>query len=482
MTTVSAVHAANVRPFISCLVLKYTGTDLDRPVPLVKEFLKAVASRGRRNVTREIVADGLEGLTRGADARTPDDLDAFVYARSQPPPWLKADAGSYIDTDYELVVMLRWNQYVAIAGGAEFRDGIERWVRGPLCPPFDLVPDLVLEQALLAGEAKGLWLSGTHHRSKTKADTKNVTGMDLHATLSPIEDGSYALNSGRAALAGSTQRIALTGIVGTTPRRSVVWNRPARDFEDFVTALLELLELLEQTEVAGVSASALPQLAASVTTLSGVAGAYEVLVPTPDEILNHPGATDDQLRAAYELEGAVMDVVGSPTDPDFDLVVGKSGAEVGRVAVRVEGSGRSVRFDVRTRGTPSDPADFAAVRSALEELGHMTVYYQSGHVIRDRQTYLYQIPAAPFRNWLFGDFTGFDVAMEKPENASSEAAIHERCGGPRDRSLFGWVARNYASGHLICDDGSGEIADFLHLSIDETLSLIHVKAAHSTAL
>jgi hypothetical protein len=34
---------------------------------------------------------------------------------------------------------------------------------------------------------------------------------------------------------------------------------------------------------------------------------------------------------------------------------------------------------------------------------------------------------------------------------------------------------------LICDDGPGEVADFLHISEDSTLSLIHVKSADSAA-
>jgi hypothetical protein len=60
-------------------------------------------------------------------------------------------------------------------------------------------------------------------------------------------------------------------------------------------------------------------------------------------------------------------------------------------------------------------------------------------------------------------------------------AIHDAITADGDESLFAWVVNQYAQGWLICDDSSGEIADFIHISADQTatLSLIHVKAAAS---
>jgi hypothetical protein len=60
----------------------------------------------------------------------------------------------------------------------------------------------------------------------------------------------------------------------------------------------------------------------------------------------------------------------------------------------------------------------------------------------------------------------------------------KRIGNPSDDSLFTWIYRRCLSGWLWCDDGSGELADFLHLTPDKgkgkrTLSFIHAKGAHS---
>jgi hypothetical protein len=47
-----------------------------------------------------------------------------------------------------------------------------------------------------------------------------------------------------------------------------------------------------------------------------------------------------------------------------------------------------------------------------------------------------------------------------------------------DDSLFGSVVRRFGNGWLTCDDGPGEVADFVHVDPAGVLTLVHVKAAH----
>jgi len=61
-----------------------------------------------------------------------------------------------------------------------------------------------------------------------------------------------------------------------------------------------------------------------------------------------------------------------------------------------------------------------------------------------------------------------------------DQAIHDAIGDDGDRSLFAWVVERCATGWLVCDDGAGEVADFLHL-VDGTLTAIHVKGAHNAS-
>jgi hypothetical protein len=85
---------------------------------------------------------------------------------------------------------------------------------------------------------------------------------------------------------------------------------------------------------------------------------------------------------------------------------------------------------------------------------------------------------------MWTDLTGFDLDREKPHPLSDIG---------NQRSLFDWIQRFWPNhdqsttlpgGWLACDDGSMEVADFIHL--DEranppVLSLIHVKGAHSAS-
>jgi len=66
--------------------------------------------------------------------------------------------------------------------------------------------------------------------------------------------------------------------------------------------------------------------------------------------------------------------------------------------------------------------------------------------------------------------------------AGDGIVMHQNIGQPGDTSIFGWVVQNIGPGWLICDDGAGEVADFVHLAPDNTLTLVPVKAAHSESL
>lgn len=61
----------------------------------------------------------------------------------------------------------------------------------------------------------------------------------------------------------------------------------------------------------------------------------------------------------------------------------------------------------------------------------------------------------------------------------NDAAVHAAIGRDGGNSLFAWVVDHYADGWLTCDDGQGEVADFVHLSPEGDLTLIHIKKAGS---
>ena len=215
--------------------------------------------------------------------------------------------------------------------------------------------------------------------------------------------------------------------------------------------------------------------------LSEVRGAYDILAVTADDLPTSTDITDEMTRAAEVLEHAVLRVIGSPTSADFRLEVGLDGSFGGvlQAAVRMSGDDAVLAFGPDPAVAATNPV---SVRKVLDALGHrdlLAVYYDSGHVLGPHGIGRRNVTPMPFENWQFLDFSGFDITVEKPGRTPSE--IHSNIGSGQDTSLFGWVARYYSSGWLVCDDGPGEVADFVHISPDGVLSMIHVKAAHSSS-
>ena len=110
----------------------------------------------------------------------------------------------------------------------------------------------------------------------------------------------------------------------------------------------------------------------------------------------------------------------------------------------------------------------------------LTIYYDSGHMVDGRSIWSREVRTVPFPRWKFLDFAGFDISKEKPAGRSPDE-IHSAIGLKGDDSLFNWVVNFYSTGWITCDDGPGEVADFVHVSQEGILSLIHVKGANTRA-
>lgn len=476
---VRSIDPAVVHPYCTFLVVEYTGSNIDRAIPSMVDLLKqGLRPYGSRRST--LLASGLDPdtITLVVNDRDDDGLDGFVFSDQRQPSWAKES--SYTDIDHHLVVVYARRPLLAVHAPERLRTMVVNRIRkGTNPPPFRLVRPTVLRDAFLAGEAKGLWLQGVHPTSPSKADTKNLNGSRLQDALDMFDDSTFTLRAGRAALADDPSRRALRGVAGTTPGQGTVWNGPSDDFTGFVQTAREALDLVESTAKAvGPSSALFPELAAELDSLQGVHGAYEVVVSDSDFL---PPETSDEARdAALALQGTIIDVEGDATGPNFTLSVGHNGYEAGKLRGLVTMDGGVVKVDFSYRSTPSGRGLVSPILQALDHGEIYTVHYASGQVISDGVLTSRQTRHLPFRNWSFHDFDGYDVTQEKPPpHDRSAQEIHDDIGKADDNSLFAWVAQNYSDGWLTCDDGPGEVADFVHLATDGTLSLIHVKAADS---
>jgi hypothetical protein len=175
-----------------------------------------------------------------------------------------------------------------------------------------------------------------------------------------------------------------------------------------------------------------------------------------------------------------MIVHGHQNDAAFTIDVGLDGAIGGTILAQPGSTPSGVHLQFGPQGAATNPE---TVRQILEALRYgddlYVVYYDSGHTISAGAIVSPSTRAEPYRRWDFRDFAGFDITREKPDRDPPQQ-IHNAIGLPGDTSLFGWVVATYRTGYLICDDGPGEVADFLHIAHDCTLTFIHVKAANTS--
>lgn len=212
----------------------------------------------------------------------------------------------------------------------------------------------------------------------------------------------------------------------------------------------------------------------------GVVGAFDAYFSDPDDVRQLPGASVELVARAERLRDTIIDVVGTPSDAKFSLVVGDGGAESARLRCRPQMNGTNVSIDTGFEHNPGDPQTASEIRDAMGSGELVNVYYSSGHVISQNSIAFTRLEHARFKSWEFHDFTGFDVCREKP-GALDQAGRDLAIGEDGDDSLFAWVVQTLKVGHLTCDDGPNEIADFVHLDPSGTLSLLHVKAAGKAA-
>jgi hypothetical protein len=150
-----------------------------------------------------------------------------------------------------------------------------------------------------------------------------------------------------------------------------------------------------------------------------------------------------------------------------------------KIEIRAEGGG--IQHTVTaTEKEPSQEVEKIAALLGRADL--LKIFYDSLHTFSDGQ--IFEVKTRPFPFPVKGgDFSKFEITLEKPRPAGkSEGLDLSRIGVAGEPSLFTWVWVHYKQGWLWCDDGSGEIADFIHLDPGKsTLSLIHVKAANSNS-
>ena len=353
---------------------------------------------------------------------------------------------------------------------------LRKWLR-KFNKLYRYLPSAIL-RGTFRGDGKTVWLRGVHRRRVNKADSKTLGGLRIQDVLDD-EDTSYAMSAAAIDYVPADDAALVRGRVTVSPARSRIYWKVRVDLPTFLAAATETVDLLDKALAAEPPEELFSQLAVPETDLSKVYGAYDLAVAELDELFDMPDPDGDLEGRAELLRRSFIEVRGLPDSPNFVAVVGYEGAEVGRLSIKPIARGDGFDLDVRFAGQPSAEERARQVRDAVGDGDLLKVYYESGHTFDEHQINLQNQIAPPFPHQEFADFNGYLVGREKPP-VKGDQAIHNAIGVNGDISLFAWVVKNYATGWLVCDDGAGEVADFLHLD-NGTLTAIHVKGANSAS-
>lgn len=419
--------------------------------------------------------DSIDGLGVVRDLGF-DGLYAITRELRRSPGWAGSEPGP-VDVTNELAIALRRNNLVAVCTRVPSDARFRRWINRE-GGPFQFLPPQVLA-GTFRGDGRMVWMRGVHRRRAGKPDSQALGGLRIQAALNPIQHSSYVLRAAKIDLLPEDDLQVLRDLLTVSPDRSrISWKRPSH-FGTFLAATVETLDLLDKALVAPDEPAPLfGDLARYETDLRKVRGAFEIVTTDPDVLRGDPDADDEDAARAELLFGTLLDVRGEAGSAAVAVDVGYGGAQAGTLVIRPVQMGDAFDLTVGLTGTVYRETILTEIKDVIEDSDLLTVYYQSGHVLTRGQIACQSFTNRPFRDIEFVDFAGFTIVREKPQLKPNKT-LHDVIGDAEDDSLFAWVVRRYNRDWLLCDDGAGEVADFLHLANDGTLTIIHVKAAGS---
>ena len=479
-----------MRPFIAPVLLEATGTLrgaalLRRVVNKANERAKASTETTKRRLVRTTEIDESDGLL----------FQAILYHETAEPSWSKET--TLQDERNELIVVAVHDHAIALcASDAVMRDRIVKEVSAVRRMPREAIA------AFVTGEARALWLNGIHTPTASKPDTKAVTGLALEYALDPIGDQTYYWSAGRmkSSVSGlatpdgdakpkakSKSRVKAKSepLVGAAPGQARLWIRRAQDWPDFK----RVIGVIINHALHGPRRpDPLSSLAQPVYDMTGVTGAYGLAV-IPSQLLSEDEISDaDRLEAnrwAFEATYEVRRLAGLSLEvkPIID------GSPIGKAELTITVEDGTASIALKWTEAPEGRADDRkACGRFLAHSDQVKIFYESGHSIAQGRCYAGGYSDQKFE-WSFRSFTNYAIDREKP--VVPNGSTLSKCiavGG--DNSLFAYVVEKMfcddagkPKGWLASDDGSMELADFIHVDPEaKVISLVHVKASGKTSV
>lgn len=457
----SPIPLTGVRPYLSAVMLAGTLSNRKLVEALIKEADSRVISTSSTKRTK------LSGAS--VDKKGNFFIGSIFYKEAASPAW---DPGlTFKDVTHQFAwIVVRNKRAALIASDSSMRESIQFALKSAA-----VIPRADAFAAFVGSKARAVWLNGTHAQTDVKPESKVLMGTALEEALDPLGDHSFHLSALRSQPAIPALRSKTLGVALSSGR---VWSVRAQSLADLLSDVGALFDRLDTPAVPSTSYDFLSQ---PVSGLVNVKDAYSVSVlPTPLLDPSGDGVGAAQITRAQEWAYETKYSVKPAGNADFTVQVTRLGTDIGTLEVHPGSSGSSVTL-VGIGWQPVDPA-MDGLRAEAEryllDVKQVKVHYDSGHAISGGECYRGGF-VDQLVDWKWHNFAGWDIDKEKPAaNPTLAAAI----GLAADQSLFGFVVQTYQQGWLACDDGSGEVGDFVHIdSVNKKVTLIHAKAASSKA-
>lgn len=459
------VPTAALKPFLAPLLLRReTG-------PRDGALLTAVV----REVEAEILSTPM--ITRSAPDRSPTTrsgglrLVRVEYSEESRPSWTSGPLRT--DLSHHLVVVAVKGSYVAICAsdsGLRAKLGLRLTAATP-------VGRSEIENAFVGDRAATLWLAGVHTPTDVKPSSKVLMGSALENALDPLGDQTYGYTAVRSSVPVPGRNGAARSMVGAAPMSGRIWIDRAESWADFTTRIEVVIDRLAGAPPARPRFDA---LARPIADLTPVSDAYALSLLSP--LLFADGqATPQQLAMATKWADEAEFVVRPGAGAAFDADVSVAGVDLGTLSLAPVMRNETVELtSTWSRVGPGAQADRDECDLHIADRQWPKVHYESGHAIALGRCFESGHQSRRF-DWSFQDLTGWTVTQEKP-TALAVGGLAAAVAAGGGTSLFGYVIARYAAaGHLACDDGSMEMADFVHIADNDLVTLIHIKGSKTAA-
>ncbi|MGO7919438.1 hypothetical protein ACC755_09755 [Rhizobium ruizarguesonis] len=460
-----------LKPFVAPVLLQ--AKDAIAGEPLLKSII-AVATK-EANASR---SPRKRAVTATSDIDKEGDcwFQALTYEEQAPPSWTSAAVPTDVANGL-IVVAVRQTWIALYASDGAMRDRLVKKLDNTRRVSRDRIATFV------GPEAKAVWLNGVHTPTAVKADTKAMTGVTLEYAIDPIGDQTYYYSAARTTPdIPALKKNNRPALVGAAPGNARIWVRRSDDWTDFKVLAEVIFDHVEKGKAAPDPFSSLAQ---SVADAAGVLPAYALTI-LPQDLLSEddigPQERERSRRWAYEANYEI-----EPLD-ELSIAVTPTlfGMTLGRVKLTVKLDDQQINIQGEWEGALGGTEHLRdECMEILCDVEKIKIYYESGHTVAQGRLYIGGFSDQPF-GWDFQSFDTYELDREKPD-VPAGSSLAAQIAQPGDKSLFAYVcqkmfldAAGNPEGWLASDDGSMELADFIHIDpVKKVVTLVHVKASKS---